>query len=140
MASCQEHDSAQNNTLTNIKTTASSNDSQKHNGALITFEEDVHNFGTMVQGEQVSYSFPFINKGDEDLIISMARGSCGCTVPTYPKEPIKPGKGGKIDVVFDSENLIGINQKTITLLTNSRPNGIYTLTIQSSIILPEQNN
>ena len=123
-----------------ITDTNALSDSSIHSaGAKITFNEDFYNFGNVIQGELVSYAFSFINNGDEDLIISLARGSCGCTVPTYPKQPIKPGEKGEIDVVFNSENLIGISQKTITILTNSTPHGIYTLTIQSSVIPTETN-
>jgi len=104
--------------------------------AFILFYEDKHDFGTVLQGEKVFYSFKFKNIGNSDLIISTARGSCGCTVPTYPKKPIKAGAEGKIDVVFNSENLIGISQKTITVLTNSNPNGISTLTINANVIAP----
>jgi len=106
-------------------------------GAVILFEEEKHDFGNLMQGEKVFYSFKFKNTGVADLIISTARGSCGCTVPTYSKRPIKPGAEGKIDVVFNSENLRGISQKTITVLTNSEPDGIKTLTIRSNIIAPE---
>ncbi len=105
--------------------------------AFILFYEDKHDFGNVLQGEKVFYSFKFKNIGNSDLIISTARGSCGCTVPIYPKRPIKAGAEGKIDVVFNSENLMGISQKTITILTNSNPNSISTLTINANVIAPE---
>lgn len=137
--SCQGNDTASEKGITGIVESGNS-DTTGNQGAKIVFEEDLHNFGNVIQGERVSYSFKFTNKGNQDLVISMARGSCGCTVPTYPKKPIKPGEAGKIDVEFDSENLMGINQKTVTLLTNSRPYGIYTLTIQSSVMPVTTNN
>jgi hypothetical protein len=106
-------------------------------GAVILFEEEKHDFGNLIQGEKVFYSFKFKNTGVGDLIISTARGSCGCTVPTYSKKPIKPGAEGKIDIVFNSGNLQGISQKTITVLSNSEPDGIKILTIRSNVIAPD---
>jgi hypothetical protein len=108
--------------------------SPAHPEAFILFYDEAHDFGNIIQGEKVSYSFKFKNIGSIDLIISTARGSCGCTVPKYPRRAIKPGEEGNIDVVFNSENLSGISQKTITVLSNSNPNGIITLTIKSNII------
>lgn len=116
----------------------SKNNSQSAKGPIIVFDEETHDFGTVIQGEKVFYSFRFVNTGDDDLIISMAQGSCGCTVPTFPKEPIKPGKEGKINVVFNSENLMGISEKTITVISNSNPSGLTRLKIQSNIIVPKE--
>ncbi len=99
------------------------------------FKEEKHNFGTISQGEKVSYSFGFKNKGGSDLLISSAKGSCGCTIPTYPQEPIKGGEEGKIDVVFDSDGKSGLVEKTITLVTNCKPN-TKVLTINANIIIP----
>src|SRR5687767_11654681 len=65
----------------------------------IKFEEDVFDFGKIIQGEVVSHDFKFKNIGKTNLIISGASGSCGCTVPKWPKEPILPGKEGKLNVV-----------------------------------------
>jgi len=104
--------------------------------ALKVYEEK-HDFGNVTQGEKVSFSFLFKNIGGSDLVISSAHGSCGCTVPTYPKQAIKPGKEDKIDVIFDSEGKSGIVEKTITLLTNCNPSNKI-LTISASIIVPEQ--
>jgi hypothetical protein len=108
--------------------------SPENGEAFILFYEDEHNFGNVIQGEKVTYSFKFKNIGNTDLIIATARGSCGCTVPTYPKRPIKAGTEGNIDVVFNSENLSGINQKTVTVITNSNPNNVVTLSIHSNVI------
>ncbi|MCB0482959.1 MAG: DUF1573 domain-containing protein, partial [Flavobacteriales bacterium] len=69
--------------------------------AKITFDKDVHDFGKITQGEMVETSFAFTNTGEADLIISSAKGSCGCTVPEWPKEPIPPGGKGEIRVVFN---------------------------------------
>jgi len=86
------------------------------------FEEEVKNFGQITQGEVVSTSFRFKNVGKSDLIISSAQGSCGCTVPEWPKEPIKPGQESVIKVTFDSNGKQGTQNKTITLVANTIPN------------------
>ncbi|MBI1286737.1 MAG: DUF1573 domain-containing protein [Flavobacteriales bacterium] len=86
-----------------------------------TFEKEVHDFGTIVQGEKVAYSFKFKNTGEGDLIITDAKGSCGCTIPEWPKEPIAPGAEGKIDVVFNSEGKSGQQNKKVTITANTNP-------------------
>ena len=90
--------------------------------AILTFEKEEHDFGVLIDGEKVSYSFHFSNTGDAPLIISTAKGSCGCTVPNFPKDPIEPGKGGTIDVTFNSSGRTGIQNKAVTLTANTNPN------------------
>lgn len=87
-----------------------------------SFVNDTYDFGQIKQGEKVSYSFKFKNTGNTPLIISSASASCGCTVPSYPEEPIQPGEESKIDVVFDSNGKMGMQTKTITLVSNTIPN------------------
>jgi hypothetical protein len=110
----------------------------KSEGALpdIKFETEEHDFGRIVQGEKVSAAFKFKNTGKANLIISSAAGSCGCTVPEWPKEPVKPGQEGKITVVFSSEGKSGIQEKTITVVTNCEPS-TRLLRIKTDIIVPE---
>jgi hypothetical protein len=86
------------------------------------FTTDSYDFGKIVQGEKISYSFKFKNTGKSALIISSANATCGCTVPSYPEEPIAPGEDAKIDVVFDSKGKMGIQSKTITVIANTIPN------------------
>ncbi len=130
-------DEAISTDLINVPATAS--DKQINTGASpdIKFNEDVHDFGKIVQGEKVTFSFVFKNVGGSDLIISSAQGSCGCTVPTYPKQPVKPGETSKIDVQFDSEGKSGLVKKTVTLITNCNPS-TKVLTISATIEVPEQ--
>ena len=87
-----------------------------------TFEKEEHDFGTLIDGEKVTYSFRFTNSGDAPLIISNAKGSCGCTVPNYPKVPIAPGASSSIDVTFDSKGRTGKQSKAVTLTANTNPN------------------
>lgn len=85
------------------------------NGPTMKFEELDHNFGTIKQGESVTYIFKFKNSGKEPLIINTAVGSCGCTVPEYPKEPIRPNGSGEIKVTFNSTGKSGPQDKTVTI-------------------------
>lgn len=105
----------------------------------MTFNEYFHDFGKVYQGEKVTYAFKFVNKGKTDLIIQSASGSCGCTVPEYPKNPIKPGEEGFIRVAFDSEGRAGMNEKMVTILANTIPNKIE-LKIKADVTdLPKNN-
>jgi hypothetical protein len=85
------------------------------NGPVMTFEVLEYNYGTIKQGESVTHEFKFKNTGREPLIINNAVGSCGCTVPDYPKEPIKPNGTGTIKVTFNSAGKMGAQDKTVTL-------------------------
>lgn len=87
----------------------------------IRFEEDTFRFGEVLEGEKVSHAFRFSNIGNNDLVIASASGSCGCTVPEWPKEPIKPGQSGVINVVFDSERRAGKAEKSVTVYANTEP-------------------
>jgi major membrane immunogen (membrane-anchored lipoprotein) len=104
---------------------------------IIDFEEMEHDFGKIVQGEKVKYDFKFTNVGKGNLIISSAAASCGCTVADFPKEPIPPGKYGKISVEFNSEGKSGYVEKTITVVTNCEPNTII-LKIKTDIVEPQK--
>ena len=70
---------------------------------VMEFEKEIFDFGTIAQGEKVNFIYKFTNTGDADLIISSAKGSCGCTVPDWPKQPIAPGEVSEIKVVFNSD-------------------------------------
>lgn len=103
--------------------------------AAITFENDTHDFGRIIQGEKISYAFKYTNTGNADLIISKVSASCGCTVPTYTREPVKPGGTGVISVAFDSNNRKGFQHKTITVMTNTIPNTTV-LNIKAMVVTP----
>lgn len=109
------------------------------NVPAITFENEVHDFGQITQGEKVERSFKFTNTGKSDLIISSASGSCGCTVPSWPKEPIPPGGTGQIDVVFDSNGKQGKQHKTVTLVANTLPNKTV-IALKGEVLVPENPN
>lgn len=101
--------------------------------AAMTFNKTVHDFGTIKEGETVQTTFTFTNTGKSDLIIVDARGSCGCTVPNYPKNtPIAPGATGEILVSFDSSNKPNMQQKTVTISANTQ-SGRETLRIKAMV-------
>ena len=85
------------------------------------FGESEFDFGTVDDGEKVNHNYKFTNTGSEPLIISNAKGSCGCTVPSWPKEPIPPGGTGEIQVQFDSKNKKGRQTKRVTITANTDP-------------------
>jgi Protein of unknown function (DUF1573) len=117
-------------TESNVPKTES--DVPKGKVTLMTFDKKIHDFGVIKADSKVSYTFKFTNSGTNDLLITDAKGSCGCTIPEYSKEPIKPGATGEIKVVFDSKNKQGEHKKTVTVHANT-PTGVEKLTIRASI-------
>jgi Protein of unknown function (DUF1573) len=101
-------------------------------GAEITFKTMEVNFGNIKEGESFEYDFEFTNTGTSDLVITSARGSCGCTVPEWPHEAIPAGKTGKIHVKFNSAGKSNQQTKTVTLQTNASPTP-YTLYIKGFV-------
>ncbi|HEX8561362.1 MAG TPA: DUF1573 domain-containing protein [Flavobacterium sp.] len=99
---------------------------------VMTFAHSEHDFGRIKSGDKVEYVFVFENTGEADLIISDAKGSCGCTVPEFPKEAIKPGEKGEMKVSFNSAGKHGQQKKTVTVFTNTKT-GEEHLTISASI-------
>ncbi len=91
----------------------------KIGGPKISFDRNEHNFGTINEGDIVETVFTFTNTGKTELIISSAKGSCGCTVPEWPSEPIMPGESGEIKVKFNSSGKPNKQQKNVTLITNT---------------------
>ena len=96
------------------------------------FKDSIHDFGNLKEGEVGTYDFEFTNNGKKPLIIASATGSCGCTVPEYPNEPIAPGKGGVVKVKFDTQGKIGHQEKSVTINTNSTV-GVKMLYIKAEV-------
>ena len=84
----------------------------------IKFNQEDHNFGNVPEGPSVSYDFEFKNIGKVPIIFSDVHGSCGCTVPVWPKEPILPGKSSKIAVTYSTQGRQGQINKTVTVTSN----------------------
>ena len=89
---------------------------------VFQFEEETHDFGTITEGEKIQYAFKFKNTGTGDLVIRSANGSCGCTVPEWPHEPVPPGGSGIINITFNSSGKHGMQHKTVTIISNTVPN------------------
>lgn len=102
----------------------------------ISFTKTEHDFGKLIQGEKVSYIFKFKNTGDAPLLISKVSASCGCTASKYPKEPVAPGEEARLEVTFDSSGQRGIQNKTITVLTNTQPKST-TLRLKAQVATPD---
>lgn len=98
-----------------------------------SFESESHDFGKIEEGTVAETDFVFTNTGEAPLIISNASGSCGCTVPEWPREPIAPGETGKIHVRFDSSNKPGQQTKQVKLNANTTPN-TKVLTISAQVV------
>jgi hypothetical protein len=111
---------------------ASSEGNSKENVPVLKFESDTHDFGTIIEGEKVSFAYRFTNVGKGTLIIRAAQGSCGCTVPEYPKDPVPPGGEGIINVTFNSEGKEGHQDKTVTIISNTMPN-TYVLNVIGNV-------
>tara|TARA_B100001758_G_C17978281_1_gene386777 strand:+ start:81 stop:548 length:468 start_codon:yes stop_codon:yes gene_type:complete len=108
-----------------------------YNAPEITFDNEIIDLGTFMQYDDPSSKceFLFTNTGKEPLIISKAKGSCGCTVPNWPKEPIMPGETGTIKVNYD-EKRVGSFNKSITITSNAR-NSVKVLKIKGKILTNE---
>jgi len=102
---------------------------------VMEFKEKLHDFGTVIEGETVTYSFKFKNTGGSDLIISNVSASCGCTATKYTKESIKPGDEGVVSVSFNTRRRNGFQNKSITVASNTQPNKTI-LRIKAKIISP----
>jgi hypothetical protein len=86
--------------------------------ANIVVDKEMHDYGTIENGANGTCEFKVTNTGTEDLIIENAKGSCGCTVPDWPKEPIKPGKSAVMSVKYDTKRTGPIN-KSVTITCNA---------------------
>lgn len=88
---------------------------------VLTFDSDLHDFGRLSAGENISYSFHFRNTGNADLIISNTSATCGCTVADYPKGRIAPGGEGYVTVTFKSAGKAGQQYQEVTIVSNAQP-------------------
>lgn len=108
-------------------------------GAKIEFAKDVHDYGNIKNGANGTCTFEFTNTGTEPLIISNAKGSCGCTVPEWPKEPIPPGGKEKIVVKYNTKNAGPIN-KSVTITSNASNEPTKVLRIKGNVAAPTEGS
>lgn len=112
----QQNDNAQDNATENVENESASNG---EGIGRMEFEDTVFDFGKIKEGEIVNHTFTFTNTGNEPIILARVSASCGCTTPTYTSTPILPGKTGEIAVEFNSTGQLGLQQKIITIASNS---------------------
>lgn len=115
----QQNDNAQDNATENVENESASNG---EGIGRMEFEDTVFDFGKIKEGEIVNHTFTFTNTGNEPIILARVSASCGCTTPTYTSTPILPGKTGEIAVEFNSTGQLGLQQKIITIASNSESN------------------
>jgi len=118
--------------LSGLALRAQSPAGKAEDGPKINFEKEVVDYGTIKQGADPLRVFKFKNTGSGPLVITSATGSCGCTVPSYPQEPILPGSSAEIKVKYDTQR-VGTFTKTVTIVTNEKTNNTHTLTIKGVV-------
>lgn len=136
LAACNgknENGSLSTDLVTNPKSASNSSEKQP----IITFDKTEHDFGTLLQGEVVTYSFHFTNTGKAPLLISNVNTSCGCTVADFSREPINPGKDGYIKATYDSKGHHGFQTRSLTVVTNTNPNQTV-LRMKGNVQTPDQ--
>jgi len=108
-------------------------------GQQISFEKKEHHFGTFPEETgKVSYEFVFTNTGETPLVLNRVAASCGCTTPEWTKEPVAPGKSGKIEVTYNAQGRPGAFGKTVTVYSNSK-SGTETLLIKGEVTPKSKN-
>lgn len=124
---------------------AGAQEETKVNGPEIFFKQTTHDYGTIELNGDGTYNFEFTNIGNEPLILSKPRSSCGCTVPSWPKEPILPGESNNIKVTYNTHKA-GVFNKTVTVYSNSKKSSTVLLRIKGKVekkadeALPEKKN
>ncbi|MCF8302067.1 MAG: DUF1573 domain-containing protein [Bacteroidales bacterium] len=106
------------------------------NAPEITFEKTTHDYGTIHQNDDGTCEFEFTNTGKEPLVLSRVRSSCGCTVPTWPRKPILPGKTEVIEVKYNTHRIGRIN-KSVTVMSNAK-NSPVVLRIKGKVVPKSQ--
>lgn len=109
---------------------------QTAQGPAITFDKDVHDYGNVKQGANGECEFKFTNTGNAPLVITDAKGSCGCTVPEWPKTPIKPGESAVIKVKYDTKRPGAIN-KSVTVTSDATNEPTKILRIKGNVEVVE---
>ncbi|SNR16894.1 DUF1573 domain-containing protein [Tenacibaculum jejuense] len=119
LVSCKEGNAASKVNLTNVEQAQKRDKEIKVGAPEVVFDREIHDFGVVDEGFVVETSFKVTNTGKSDLVITDAKASCGCTVPTWPKEPIKPGQTSEVQVKFNTSGKPNKQSKTVTLYTNT---------------------
>lgn len=119
LGACQDHTNKKlsGDLISNPKSAENPSDKKP----VIQFDKTEYNFGKILEGEVVSYTFHFTNVGNVPLIITSVDKSCGCTASDYPREPIAPGERGDIKITYDSKGHHGFQSKTLVVNANTMP-------------------
>lgn len=129
--------SKEGNLSTELVNNPKSAEKSTNEEAVISFDKTEHEFGKLLQGEVVSYSFHYTNTGNSPLLITNVVTSCGCTVADYPREPIKPGKDGFIKATYDSKGHHGFQSRALTISSNTNP-ATTVLRIKADVKTPDE--
>ncbi|MDR7371859.1 DUF1573 domain-containing protein [Flavobacterium aquidurense] len=121
------------NAQTTKKATTKATKVAKIEGAGMVFENETIDYGTVAHNADGNRQFVFVNNGTKPLIITNTQGSCGCTVPTTPKEPIAPGAKGIIGVKYATDR-VGAFTKTVTVTSNAEGQPTKVLTIKGTVL------
>ena len=113
-------------------------DAANQHGPKIVFAEKEHNYGTIQKGGDGNCSFTFTNTGDEPLILSSVRASCGCTTPKWTQKPVMPGKTGEIGVRYNT-NSVGGFTKTVTITSNAVNEARVVVKIKGNVVQEKSN-
>jgi hypothetical protein len=140
VSGCQNKSEKTNSISTDLITNPVSANSIAVSGNLpvLEFDQVKHDFGIVVQSEKITYKFSCKNTGGSDAIISDVTSSCGCTVTSWTKAPIKPGEKGEVEVIFNSTGKpSGYMSKTVKVLANTQPN-VIELEVTAEIYVPDK--
>jgi hypothetical protein len=119
--------------------TASSTSAESTTLPVMKFEKTEYDFGSVVEGDIVNYTFRFTNTGKAPLIINKATATCGCTVPQWPKDPIGVGETGEIQVKFNTTNRRNMQNKYVNINANTKPE-VTRLKISGNVVPNEDSN
>ena len=127
-----------NNTLsTDLVTNPKSAEKSGAKEAVIAFDKTEHDFGKLLQGEVVTYTFHYTNTGTAPLLVTGVNTSCGCTASEFSKEPIEPGKSGTIKATYNSKGHTGFQNKTLSVMSNTNPS-VTVLRIKAEVRTADQ--
>lgn len=103
---------------------------------VLKFAQETHDYGTIEQGSDGSCEFVFNNTGKTPIILNNVTASCGCTVPSWTREPVEPGKKGTIKVTYNTQ-IVGPFSKTVTVFSNAK-NATQFLVIKGTVVQKKQ--
>lgn len=119
-------------------TTSFAQTGNDENGPNIQFTEQAHDFGIIAEGPQYTHVFKFKNTGKAPLVVTNVNTPCGCTTPSFTREPIMPGKTGEINVSYNSQGRIGVFNKTLSVQTNMGQGKDIALNIKGEVKTPAE--